>query len=185
MPAPADVSKDRDAGKVVGVGHRRRFPSMHSDHRRIKNRGLVGILGQEIENRHSVQFVEGGFPGLHTVKQFAPGPIMLLPAHDCQGTLRTGYVTSQTFSQRCQGKSALAVVRENADARQSTEQAVQRGGVGFCGLAKIVHRTGANLQQVSDAQLGSDVKCLGNPVAGEHLVHSFLRRLRLHLSILS
>ena len=67
------------------------------------------------------------------------------------------------------------VLGKDAHARQGTEQPVKRPRMGLRGRSQVVGSPGAILQQVGQAQLGGDVKGLGNPVAGEHPTHLLLR----------
>ena len=76
--AAADVGQDSDAGEVVGVQHRRRFPTVDTNHRLIENLGLLWMILEEIEDRHPVELVEGDLAGLHAVEKLAEGVIVFL-----------------------------------------------------------------------------------------------------------
>jgi hypothetical protein len=105
---------------------------------------------------------------------------MLLAVHDGHGPLRPRHVAAQALGQWGQGEAAPLALREDADACQGAEQAVERRWVRPGGAGEFVGAAWAVSEQVSQSEFGGDVIRLGEPVTGQQPLHLFLRRERVH-----
>src|SRR5438045_1512385 len=76
--AATDVRNHANSRKLVSVENGIRFTTMNTDHRRIENPGLVGMLAQVIENRFAENLVEGNLAGANAVVNLCPGTKLLI-----------------------------------------------------------------------------------------------------------
>ena len=101
---------------------------------------------------------------------------MLFAHHDRGRVLRVGHVAAQRLRQPRQLEPSVAGLREDADAGQRPQHAVERPRVRAGGLGQRIDALRAILQQVRDAKLGGDVDGGGDPVGGDHAEELLLRR---------
>src|SRR5262249_1970114 len=84
--AAANVRNDADPREIVSVENGVRFPAMNTDHRRIENAGLGGMLAQVVENRFAEDLLPGHLAGANAVVNLRPGAKLLITGHERQGT---------------------------------------------------------------------------------------------------
>src|SRR5262249_37545921 len=93
--AATDVRNDADPREIVSVENGVRFPAMNTDHRRIEDADLVGMVAQVSEKRLAEHLVEGDLSGAKAVVDLRPGAKLLITGHERQGTFRSRNIASQ------------------------------------------------------------------------------------------
>jgi hypothetical protein len=96
-------------------------------------------------------------------------PLLSLSEHDRKRPQRARRIRSKVLSERCQTKAPIRVFGEDLDARQCSQDAVERVGMRLCGRGECGAMGRPLTKPISDAELGDHVQSLRKPAPGHHV----------------
>jgi hypothetical protein len=127
--------------------------------------GLLGMLGQVLEDRHAEDALGAGLPGPHRVEQLPnrpPGEAAVDDRPIADGAWDIG---PQRRAERCQLEGVVLVFQEYTEAGKRAQDAVQRGCVDTACLRKLDAAARTARKAVRNAEFGDDVQGLREQVA--------------------
>src|SRR5215510_5185659 len=139
----------------------------------VENSATFRILAEIFENGHPEGFHETSVTGSNGFQQLCPGLIQLLAVKSRVRTLAA--IAAKRLSQRGKHEPSFEVLRENSNARQCSQNAIQHVAFHACLPAKLVWILGPIRKQVRNPQLGRDENRLRRPISANQLIHLSLK----------
>ena len=167
--AAADVDDRATVAEIVGGQHRRNLRRRDAVHRLVEGGGLCGRGLQVLEEALAEDATKRWLAGADAGREVGPGehrrarPSVARPAAE-----RPRDAGAQRIAERRLTKSPLRVLGEDADARERSQQAVQRVRVRADPRGKRRRRERPVVERVGDPELRGGADRLRHPAAGHH-----------------
>ena len=166
----ADVDEGLEGGEVVGGGDGIGLGAVDADHGFGEEGGLVGVLGEVVEDGHSHGVVEAGVAGLDGIEEVVDSCADHGAGHgEDGGAGGAGGGGLEGLAEGGEGEAVVGVLGDEAEVTEGAEEAVEGGGVSVGEGAEFVGGLRADGEVVGEVELGGDEEDLGDPVGGGHL----------------
>ncbi len=174
---PTDIDQRAYSGEVVGGRDGRRLPAMKPNHRLAKERGLIRMLREILEQRHPRGLLLPGLPGLQAIGKLAHhAPEMLAAEGENGGPRGSRSIALERLAERGQSEMPCRALREESQARESSHEAVQRGRVGARRSGQLRGGLRAAAQMIRQTDLGGAMNDHRDPGGRAHLDELNMRR---------